>query len=339
MVAGERTHAQAALLMEEPYGFFGTLNPTGHNAVYFARICTVTPTELRRCRPGEAGSVIARYQGMDGYDWVAMPLIPYLYSVENIADAPTRVDQETVRRLRLRYREEHLGELGYKLPEGGFLHGGWTELVGVSYERRIFAFRFNTTEAEDDRLIAELNAGPNKTHFNLLYSNCADFARALLNRYYPGVFKRSIFPDAGMTTPKQIAYKLVRMGRKHPEMGLTVYELPQIPGYHRRSHSNKNISESLVTTAYAVPLAISNPYLAGGICVDYIVRGRAHLIPKHPLLLSADQLSLLTGQSAPTENAGGNWPVAKPAPESLSAEEDTPERQKRPPQGGMVIYE
>jgi len=27
-------HAQAALLMEEPYGIFGTLNPTGHNAIY-----------------------------------------------------------------------------------------------------------------------------------------------------------------------------------------------------------------------------------------------------------------------------------------------------------------
>ena len=325
--------------MEEPYGFFGTLNPTGHNAIYFARICTVTPTRLRRCQPGEAGSVIARYQGMDGYDWVAIPLVPYLYSVENAADAPSRVDPETVRRLRLRYREEHLGELGYKLPEAGFLHGGWTELVGVSYERRIFAFRFNTTEAEDDRLIAELNAGPNRTHFNLLYNNCADFARELLNRYYPGIFKRSIFPDAGMTTPKQIAYRLVRMGRKHPEMGLTVYELPQIPGYHRRSHSNKNIAESLVTTAYAVPLAISNPYLAGGICVDYVVRGRAHLIPKHPLLLNAEQLPLLTGQSAPVENAVGSRPAAAPEPESATAAEEILVRGQRPQKEGMANYE
>ena len=35
--------AQAALLMEEPYGFFGTLNPTGHNAIYFERVCAETP--------------------------------------------------------------------------------------------------------------------------------------------------------------------------------------------------------------------------------------------------------------------------------------------------------
>ena len=75
-------NAQAALLMEEPYGFFGTVNPTGHNAIYFERICAETPVKLRRCQPGEMGAVIARYQGIAGYDWVAIPLIPYLYSVE-----------------------------------------------------------------------------------------------------------------------------------------------------------------------------------------------------------------------------------------------------------------
>jgi hypothetical protein len=39
--------------MEEPYGFFGSVNPTGHNAVYFARICAETPVKLRRCQSGE----------------------------------------------------------------------------------------------------------------------------------------------------------------------------------------------------------------------------------------------------------------------------------------------
>jgi len=88
-----RVHAQAALLMEEPYGFFGALNPTGHNAVYFEHICAETPVKLRRCNAGEMGAVIARYQGIDGYDWVAVPLIPYLYSVENAAEVPTHVDR------------------------------------------------------------------------------------------------------------------------------------------------------------------------------------------------------------------------------------------------------
>ncbi len=86
-VARRRTR-RPRCCMEEPYGFFGTLNPTGHNAIYFERICAETPVKLRRCQPGELGAVIARYQGIDGYDWVAIPLIPYLYSVENAADVP-----------------------------------------------------------------------------------------------------------------------------------------------------------------------------------------------------------------------------------------------------------
>jgi hypothetical protein len=38
------------------------------------------------------------------------------------------------------------------------VHGGWTQLLGAAYERRIYAFRFETTEAQDDALIEKLNA-------------------------------------------------------------------------------------------------------------------------------------------------------------------------------------
>ncbi len=296
-------HAQAALLMEEPYGFFGTLNPTGHNAIYFERICAATPVKLRRCGPGELGAVISRYQGIDGYDWVAIPLIPYLYSVENAADVPARVSRETVGQMRDQYRAEHLQDLGENLSPGNLVRGGWTQLLGAAYERRIYAFRFETTEAQDDALIEKLNALPNRTRFNLLFENCADFARVLLNDYFPRTFGRSIFPDAGMTTPKQITYKLVRFGRKNSATDLTVFEIPQIPGYRHRSRSTKTIDESFVTTIYAIPIALVNPYLAGGLFVDYLVRGRYHLIPKHPAVLGPNNLSALTAQPLTQENS------------------------------------
>jgi hypothetical protein len=267
-------------------------------------VCAETPIKLRRCRPGEMGSVIARYQGLKGYDWLAIPLVPYLYSEEDPADVPDYANQEAVRRMRYHYRETRLGGFVDGVPEGGFLHGGWTELLGVAYERRIFAIRFNTSEEQDERLMDELNQDPNHTHFNLLFSNCSDFARTLLNHYYPEVFRRSIFPDAGMTTPKQIGYKLVRLGRRHPQMEVTVFEIPQIPGNRGKSHSNKSISESLVTTAYAVPLAVVNPYLTGGIFVDYLVRGRFRMIPKHPLRLTPEHLSPLTGKPDVLQNLG-----------------------------------
>lgn len=288
------SHAQAALLMEEPYGFFGLLNPTGHNAVYFERVCAETPIKLRRCEPGEPGAVISRYQGISGYDWVAIPLIPYLYSVENASKVPDRADRKTVQRLRNRYREAHLLSLGKNLPAGNFVRGGWSELVGVAYERRTYAFRFETTEEQDDALIARMNAAENRSHFNLLYNNCSDFARGLLNSYFPGTFRRSIFPDAGMTTPKQITYKLVRYAHKHPETQLTVFEIPQVSGSRRHSGSNKSIAESLSTTAYTVPIALMHPYVAGVLATDYLTRGRFHLIPSHPQVLTPDKLSVLT---------------------------------------------
>jgi hypothetical protein len=296
-------HAQAALLMEEPYGFFGILNPTGHNAIYFERICAETPVKLRRCQPGELGAVIARYQGIDGYDWVAIPLLPYLYSVENASEVPSYVDREQVNQLRVRYREAHLESLGLNLPAGDFVRGGWTQLVGAAYERRIYALRFDTTPEQDDALMARMNAGPNHTSFDLLFENCADFARVILDSYFPGAFRRNVFPDAGMTTPKQITYKLVKYARMHPQAGLAVFEIPQIPGYRRMSRSAKGIDESLLTTPYAIPIVLLNPYLAGGLLADYLVRGRYHPIPKHPEILGPDNLSPLTAQAATQQNS------------------------------------
>lgn len=286
--------AQAALLMEEPYGFFGLLNPTGHTAVYFQRVCAETPVKLRRCQPDELGAVISRYQGISGYDWVAIPLMPYLYSVEDGSEVPKQVDRDMVTRLRENYHETHLMSLGENLFAGSLVRGGWTQLIGVSYQRRIYAFRFDTKEEQDDAFIERMNSAKNRSHFRLLFSNCADFARVILNLYFPRGFRRSIFPDAGMTTPKQVANKLVRHARKHPEMHLAVLEIPQIPGYRRPSRHNKSISESLVTTVYAIPIVVINPYLAGGLVVDYLVKGRNRLIPKHPTILAPENLAALT---------------------------------------------
>ena len=298
-----RSQGQAALLLEEPYGFFGTLNPTGHNAVYFGRICAETPTKLRRCEPGELGSVLARYQGIDNYDWIAVPLIPYLYSVESDAQVPDRVSREQVKLLRDRYYEAHLQQIfGNDVFRGNLVHGGWTQLLGTSFERRTYVFRFDTTPEQDDALIDVLNAGPNRSHFNLLYNNCADFARLILNSYFPRTFGRSIFPDAGMTTPKQITYKLVRYARKHPDAHLQIFEIEQIPGYRRLSHANKSIAGSLTTTAYAIPIFLMNPYLAGGLFVDYLARGRFSLVLRNSAVLRPQELSTLTDRTVPDEN-------------------------------------
>jgi hypothetical protein len=275
---------------------------------------------LRRCQAGELGAVIARYQGIEGYDWVAIPLLPYLYAVETPSDVPARVDREMVERMRNLYREKHLRSLSPELPAGTIVRGGWTQLVGASYERRIYALRFETTPEQDDALIARMNDGLNRTRFDLLFQNCADFARVVLNNYFPGTFQRSIFPDAGLTTPKQISHKLVRYAHSHPNVHLTVFEIPQVPGYRRKSHSIKGIDESIVTTAYAVPLALTNPYVALGLFVDYVVRGRYRAIPPHPEVLGPNNLSALTAGTPTLQNsASAGSQVTSAVPESAAA--------------------
>ena len=302
-----RSTAQAALLMEEPYGFFGSINPTGHIAIYFARICAETPVKLRRCAPGEPGAVIARYQGISGYDWVAIPLPAHLYGVEDATEVPTHVDHDTVTRMLREYYESHLlPSLGDKLTAGSMFQGGWNDLEGQTYMRRIYALRFETSEEQDDAFIARMNGGENRSHFNVFYRNCADFVRDVLNFYFPHAFRRNVFPDAGMTTPRQTAYKLERYARKHPETQLKVFEIPQIRGCCRRSASSKSVAQSLSTTAvYGIAVAVADPYVAGGLFVDYLVGGRFPLTHGHPQLLAPDNLLALMGPDRPKPNAEG----------------------------------
>jgi len=302
------------MLMEEPFGLFGFLNPTGHDAVYFEHICAETPVKLRRCAPGEPGTVITRYQGIAGYDWIAMPLLPYLYAVENASDVPARADREVVNSLRDKYHEAHLQSLGKDVPRGGDVKRGWSQFVGVSYERRVYAFRFATSESQDDELIAHLNAGPNRSRFNLLYRNCADFTGGILDFYFPGTFRRSVLPDGGIRTPRQISYKLVRFARKHPETQLALFDIPQVPGYRRSSRGNKSIAKSLITSGYVVPLAFINPYIAAGVFVDYVVWGRYPLPLRGLPTLTSGNLAPLAfpGSSAQSpESAGAPVPARR----------------------------
>ena len=322
-----RSQAQAAMLMEEPYGLFGTLNPTGHAAIYFSRLCAETPVKLRRCEPGEPGAVISRYQGIAGYDWVAMPLLPYLYSVEDAADAPERVNHETVARLRKQYHDEHLMKLGPKVFEGNFVHGGWGQLIGVSYERKIYAFRFATTVQQDEAIMDRLNDSRNHTEFNLLYNNCADFARAVMNDYFPHTFTRTVFPDAGMTTPRQITSKLVHYAETHPETKLAIFAIPQVPGYRHKSHPNMSVAGSLMTTGYAIPIAILNPYLAGGLFIDYLVGGRFPRAYLHCPVLAPSQLAELNDEprfQAPSAGVGLQSRVATAAMLPAGSSADAP---------------
>ncbi len=140
-MGGIWARADAALLMEEPYGDFGAFNPTGHAAIYLNHVCAETPTRLRAGRPGEPGAVISRYHRIDGYNWLAIPLVPYLYAVERVEDVPAEADAGLEAHLRDEYRRNHLEEYAPDVADGkraGEAPGGeWTQLIGASYDRKI----------------------------------------------------------------------------------------------------------------------------------------------------------------------------------------------------------
>src|SRR5579864_942437 len=122
--------SSATLLLEEPYGKLGFFTATGHAAVYLSGVCAQTPLILRPCAPGESGVVLSRYDGVRGYDWIAIPLVPYLYAVERPEGVPLYADTKTVAFLRDSYRRKHLEDVVPDLPNGQRPGGNWYELVG-----------------------------------------------------------------------------------------------------------------------------------------------------------------------------------------------------------------
>src|SRR5208283_2352070 len=177
--------ASATLLLEEPYGHLGFFTATGHAAVYLSGVCAETPLILRRCAPGETGVVISRYDAVGGYDWIAIPLIPYLYSVDRTEDIPLFADAKMVAVLRDRYRRKYLENIAPDRKNGETPGGNWYQLVGSSYDRAIYGFEVATTTEQDEALIAKLNSSANESHFRLVSNNCADFAKGIINFYYP----------------------------------------------------------------------------------------------------------------------------------------------------------
>ncbi len=268
-------HAAAALLVEEPFGTFGHMNPTGHAAIYLSGVCAASPVLLRRCEPGEQGVVISRYHHIDGYDWIAVPVIPYLFAVDRPEDVPLSVDSERLAALRDSYRRSHLREIVPDGPDGKTPGGEWVQLIGAAYERNLYSFEIETTAAQDDRLIQKLNSHRNKSHFNLLFHNCADFSRSIINFYHPHAIHRSFFTDAGLTTPKHAAESLVHYSERHPELPFSSFEIEQVPGTMPRSKPLRGVLESfLESKKYSLPVAALHPIVIGSLAAVYFTVSR-----------------------------------------------------------------
>ena len=272
--------ASATLLLEEPYGKLGFFTATGHAAVYLSGVCADTPLQLRPCEPGETGVVISRYDGIGGHDWIAIPLIPYLYAVERPEEIPLFADTKMTAFLRDRYRRKYLEDIAPDTKNGATPGGNWYELVGSSYDRTMYGFEIETTSEQDAALIRRLNSSPNVSHFHLVSENCADFAKSIINFYYPKSLHRSVVADVGITTPKQMAKMLIRYSAHHPKLQFSRIVISQLPGSMPRSTTVHGVVDAFFTAKkYIVPSAVVSPIFAGCVAAVYVGTGAERFDP------------------------------------------------------------
>ncbi|HZQ42742.1 MAG TPA: hypothetical protein VFA99_05790 [Acidobacteriaceae bacterium] len=305
-LAGIPARAAVSLLLEQPYGGLGMVNPTGHSALYLDHVCAATPVELRPCRPGELGVVISRYDGITNHDWIAVPLLPYLYAVDSPADIPQTMDRERESLLRDLYRRHALESVAPDLPDGGMPDGNWYELVGSAYDRTIYGFSVRTTPEQDARLIAIFNDRRNVERYNGAFRNCADFARTTIDLFYPHAIRRNFVADFGLTTPKSVARALTHYASKHPDTDFHVFKIPQVPGSIPRSYGVQDVTESLLKR-YGVPLIVLSPVATGIVFIAYMGHGRFDM-PRNAPVLDLRQTAI----SAQEAQGAGEFEQASP---------------------------
>ena len=238
--------ASMAVLVGEPFGRFGTMMPLGHTALYLDRVCADGPLHVRMCEGGEqAGVVLARYHAIGKYDWLALPVMDFLYATDKRQDVPEHATPEIVWGLREQYRRRFLrsvvpdGMQGVETGDGRSLGGGameeWWESAGMAYNRRIWAYEVATTPEQDGLLVEMMNASENRHLYHLRKTNCANFVADLVNLYFPRAVHHDKVADFGLMTPKQVVRSLTEYASQHAELGLRVWEIPQVPGTLRRS--------------------------------------------------------------------------------------------------------
>jgi len=289
LAAPSVAHAAVSLLVEQPYGKLNIIDPGGHSAIYLDHVCAESPLVLRACHPGELGVVLSRYDDISGHDWVAMPLLPYLYSVSSVAEIPQSVDRITEESLRDAYRRQHLQMVAPDRTDGSAPAGNWYELLGSAFDRTIYGFRVDTTPEQDAELIAAFNDRRNVQRYNGAFRNCADFARVTINRFYPHAVRRNYIADFGITSPKSVARSLSHYAAKHPEAGFEVFMIPQVKGSLPRSHSNTGVSEGILKR-YGAPLIVVSPVSTAVVLAAYVGHGRFSM-PKHAPMLALTERS------------------------------------------------
>ena len=277
-VVGGVSQANASLtvLVGEPFGKFGTMMPVGHTSLYLDRVCADGPVKLRMCRADEPqGVTIARLDAIGELDWIASPILDFLYGTERAEEIPAFATEERVEELRQAYRRRVLLQYFPDGTETRKKNNEWWETVGVSYSRKVWGYELATSREQDEAFVARMNAMPNRHAYRLHAMNCADFVADAVNFYYPGTVRSDRVADYALMTPKQVARAVEAYGDAHPELEPRVTVYPQIAGTMRRSRPVRGGTEMILKTKrYVTVLTVIQPEITVALTALYLKHGR-----------------------------------------------------------------
>jgi hypothetical protein len=249
---------------------------SGHTAVYFSRICPESPVKLRPCRPGEEGSVMNNYLNLgedQRFQWNVVPLSVYVYGVQDDRERPLFGSKKLKAVLEQKYRAQALAE--YCSREDCGEKADWTYMVAAGMMRSMYIFAVKTTLQQDLDLIDKFNSLPNENHFNGIARNCADFAKEVVDTYFPHAAHRDVINDFGMTSPKAVARTFTHYALSHPQLQFYVLHFSQLPGTFRRSTLARDGTEQLYhSKKLLVPMVIFAGYELPVVAAAHVLTGR-----------------------------------------------------------------
>ena len=239
-----------ALLVEDPAGYKGFWSDSGHLAIWISNACVGDGGAISPCSVGE-GAVLSSTSYWKLRGWAAIPAQLYLEGAPGKLDTAAWSDQlsETYPEVPIAYGRKYMGRLNH---------------------RGLYVLRIHTTPEQDAWVLARIQQDRSRFRYRVFSSNCSDFARQVLDLYFPKVFRRHFFPDFGISTPHGVANRFWKTGRRNPNLQMRIYYIPRrtSAGYLHDGRT-KGICEAAITDVkYALPLIFFHPaiYAAFGVC-------------------------------------------------------------------------
>jgi hypothetical protein len=285
---------------------FAEITGEGHSAVYLSRVCPESPVKLRLCNPGELGSIIQNYVDYKEdlpYQWNIVPLSVYLYGVDDVRQKPLFASPEVRTVLQDRYRRLHMQDVCTTQECITDPEANWRDAIAAAFVREIYMFEVRTSVEQDEQFIREFNARANVNHYSGFTRNCADFAKLVVNTYFPHSAHRDPINDFGMTGPKAIARSFAHYAEHHPELELRVVRIDQVPGtYKRSSDCHEGTEQTFRAKKWLVPMIAVEAQAVPVLAASYLLTGRFdpnHELRNHP----SSEAALLHQQMAEAREA------------------------------------